>query len=142
MCYARLRLLHLEDRVVDARELYRGYDGIGFVKKRAYSADELMRTADGDIIVVAIGDEPFAELAAWPQRPDYLPAGTGAIGRSSRRPSTGARVGEVWHDLGGRLNFAPKCCGCASRPRRSVIPPVLRSTICTRDALFVFAHSS
>lgn len=69
--YARLRLLHLADRVVDAGELYRGFDGIGFVEKEAYPATELMRTAAGDLIVVATGDEPFARLADWPQEPRY-----------------------------------------------------------------------
>lgn len=70
--YARLRRLQLDDRVVDARELYSGYDGIGFVEEEPYPAGELARTAAGDVIAVASGDESFAELAAWPQRPDYL----------------------------------------------------------------------
>lgn len=32
------------DRVVDARELYDDYDGIGFVQEEPYPADALMRT--------------------------------------------------------------------------------------------------
>lgn len=70
--YARLRLLHLKDRVVDARRLYEGYDGSGFVEKETYPVEALMRDADGDVIVVATTDESFAELSSWPQRPEYL----------------------------------------------------------------------
>jgi hypothetical protein len=70
--YARLRLLHLKDRVVDARDLYEGYDGIGFVEKESYPAETLMRTAGGDLIAVADTNESFAELASWPQQPNYF----------------------------------------------------------------------
>jgi hypothetical protein len=70
--YARARRLHLKDRVVDARELYEGYQGIGFVEKESYSADELMRNSEGDLIAAIETNETFAELASWPQHPDYF----------------------------------------------------------------------
>ena len=60
-----------EDRVVDAHRLYAGFDGIGFVEKEPYPHQALARTADGDPIVAIAGDEPFADLAAWPQSPRY-----------------------------------------------------------------------
>ncbi|WP_407353050.1 hypothetical protein [Luteimonas sp. R10] len=69
--YARARLLHLRDGVIDARELYAGFDGIGFVEKDPYPADAMQRTPDGDLIAAIAGDEPFEALASWPQTAPY-----------------------------------------------------------------------
>jgi hypothetical protein len=70
--YSRLRRLYLKDNVVDSRQLFSGYNGIGFIEKESYGASQLLRTAKGDIIAVAETNETFAELASWPQEPAYL----------------------------------------------------------------------
>ncbi len=69
--YSRLRRLYLRDRVVDARDLYNGYDGIHFVEKDGFSIGELARGEAGDFIAVVSPSESFAELAAWPQTPKH-----------------------------------------------------------------------
>jgi hypothetical protein len=114
--YARLRLLHLNDRVVDARELYEDYNGIDFIEKDSFPAREMMRTADGDLIVVADSNESFAELSSWPQSPEYL-------ARWSWRYRPFFQVLQYWrkegnsHDpsLGVRVNGRAKYWSGASR---------------------------
>lgn len=55
--FARLRELHLRDRVVTSHELYPGFEGNGFAPHRAFGLDELARTADGSVIAAATTDE-------------------------------------------------------------------------------------
>lgn len=69
--YSRVRLLYLKDRVVDARELYEGYEDVHFVEKEGYPADELLRDSNGDIIAMVEPSESFSELASWPQESKY-----------------------------------------------------------------------
>lgn len=70
--YERLRLLYLQKKVIDSRQLFDGYDGIDFVEKEPYSINQLMRTKKGDFIVLAESNEDFSQLASWPQQPSYL----------------------------------------------------------------------
>src|SRR3546814_12434860 len=69
--YVRLRLLYLKDRVIDARQLYEDYNDIHFVEKEGYPVEEFLKDENGDFIVIAAGNESFAELSAWPQEPAY-----------------------------------------------------------------------
>ncbi len=70
--YSRLRRLYLQDTVIDARALYAGYQGIGFIEKEPYGASRFCRDSHGDPLVLAVTNETFAELASWPQQPAYL----------------------------------------------------------------------
>ena len=70
--YSRLRLLYLKNKVIDSRKLFSGYDGIEFEEHDPYSQDQMLRNKKSDPIVVAESNETFAELAAWPQQPNYL----------------------------------------------------------------------
>lgn len=69
--YSRVRLLHLKDRVVDSRELYRGYDDVHFVEKEGYPADQLLTDGNGDLIAIVEPSESFSKLASWPQESKY-----------------------------------------------------------------------
>ena len=70
--YSRLRLLYLKDKVIDSRKLYAGYDGIDFMEKEPYPNSQMLKTKNGDPIVIAESNESFNELASWPQQPAYL----------------------------------------------------------------------
>lgn len=70
--YGRLRLLHLKDKVINARELYQGFNGIDFIEKEKYPASLMATNSNGDLIAVAETDESFASLSSWPQQPEYL----------------------------------------------------------------------
>lgn len=70
--YSRLRLLYLKDKVVDSRELYKGFDGIDFIEKEGYYSGQLLKDKNGNFIAIASGDESFDQLASWPQTADYL----------------------------------------------------------------------
>jgi hypothetical protein len=70
--YSRLRLLHLKDKVVDARNLFSGYDDIEFAEKDPYPFSQLLRTKQGDYLVMAESSGSFSELAFWPQEPAYM----------------------------------------------------------------------
>ena len=69
--YARVRELHLKDKIVDSRELYKGFDDIDFVEKAGYPASQLIKTKKGDLIALATSNESFSELSSWPQEPRY-----------------------------------------------------------------------
>lgn len=59
--WARLRRLHLADRVVTARELWPEFTGTGFAEHATFPLAELPREGGG-IVVTAVGDEddPYA----------------------------------------------------------------------------------
>lgn len=69
--YSRLRLLYLKNKVVDARDLYKGFDGIGFVEKQGYPLSELMKDKNNDFLIVAASDESLPELKSWPDEAGY-----------------------------------------------------------------------
>lgn len=69
--YSRLRLMQLKDKVIDARQVYEGYNDIGFVEKGTYSADQLFRDKNQDYVVYASSNEFFTQLTAWPQTQEY-----------------------------------------------------------------------
>lgn len=69
--YSRLRNLYLKNEVVNARKLYAGFEGTGFVEKAPYPAKQMMRTRNGDYIVMAQPDESLSELASWPENEKY-----------------------------------------------------------------------
>jgi hypothetical protein len=55
--YERLRLLWLNDRVVDSRQLFPDYDGDAFVEQYNYPLPEMLRSGDGDAIVFCTSNE-------------------------------------------------------------------------------------
>jgi hypothetical protein len=76
--YERLRLLWLKDGIVNARELYAGYQGSGFVERENYPLEEMLRTGDGDAITLCTTDEDdpakveVAGAPGWTYRPVKL----------------------------------------------------------------------
>ncbi len=56
--FARLRRLHLRDRVVTPAELWPGFGGDHFADHARFAVSDLVRTADGGVQVVATPDEP------------------------------------------------------------------------------------
>jgi hypothetical protein len=70
--YSRLRKLHLKDKVVSSTDLYKGYDEIDFIEKDSYTAAQLWKAGNGDLIAVAEPDEDFNSLSSWPQEKSYL----------------------------------------------------------------------
>lgn len=65
--YARLRRLHLAERVVLSTELWPRYDGDGFAPVRRFPLDQLTRTPEGHAYVEATTDE------SAPVKADYAP---------------------------------------------------------------------
>ncbi len=55
--YERLRLLWLNDGVVDSRDLYAGYSDVHFVERDAYPLQQLMRLDDGSVLAMCSTDE-------------------------------------------------------------------------------------
>jgi hypothetical protein len=70
--YSRLRLLYLQNKVINARKLFAGYDDIAFVEKDPYPAGQMLRNKNGDFIAFAASDETLTGLASWPQQPAYM----------------------------------------------------------------------
>jgi hypothetical protein len=70
--YSRLRLLYLQNKVIDAKKLFAGHNDIGFIEKDPYPADQMLRNKNGDFMAVAASDETLTELASWPQQPAYM----------------------------------------------------------------------
>lgn len=69
--YSRLRLLHLNNEVVDSRKLYSGYEGIDFIEKDAYPVAQMLRLKDGSPIVLATQNESLTQLNTWPADSAY-----------------------------------------------------------------------
>lgn len=63
--YARLRELHLADRVVTARELWPDYKGYEFTPHARFPLADLQRTAGGDVFVIASTNEPNLQQAEY-----------------------------------------------------------------------------
>jgi len=59
--YERLRLLWLNDRLVDSRELFGTYTGNAFVEDYNYPLYEMLRSGDGDAIVFCTSNEADPE---------------------------------------------------------------------------------
>ena len=55
--YERLRLLWLNDRVVDSRQLFGAYTGTDFVENENYPLNEMLRSGDGDAVVFCSSSE-------------------------------------------------------------------------------------
>jgi hypothetical protein len=69
--YSRLRLLYLKDSIIDSRQLFAGYNEIGFAEKEPYTYDKMLKDSKGGYFVCAEPNETFNQLAAWPQEPAY-----------------------------------------------------------------------
>jgi hypothetical protein len=55
--YERLRLLWLNDRVVDSRQLFGAYTGTDFAEGENYPLGEMLRSGDGDAVVFCSASE-------------------------------------------------------------------------------------
>jgi hypothetical protein len=64
--YSRLRLLHLNNEVIDSRKLYSEYHGIDFIEKETYPISTFPKLKDGSPVAIATSNETFAELSSWP----------------------------------------------------------------------------
>jgi hypothetical protein len=69
--YSRLRQLYLNNEVIDSRKLYSGYNGIDFIEKESYPANKFLRLKDGSLIAIAVPNETFSQLSAWPTDSGY-----------------------------------------------------------------------
>ena len=69
--YSRLRLLYLNNKIVDARSLYKNFNDIDFIEKDEYPANELLKDSNNNYIVVAESDESFSSISSWPQQENY-----------------------------------------------------------------------
>lgn len=69
--YGRLRLLHLKNKEVNAKELYAGYQGHDFIEKGPYPVQQILRNKTGDYIAIAAPDETPQQLASWPEQDAY-----------------------------------------------------------------------
>ncbi len=56
--FERLRLLWLNDQVIDSRSLFSDYTGTAFTEKSSYPLPRLLRTDDGGAIVFCTSNEP------------------------------------------------------------------------------------
>lgn len=69
--YERLRQLWLRDRVVNSLQLYRDYSGDAFAEHENYPVDEMLRTEDGDAIVLATSNEASPSSASSAAAPHW-----------------------------------------------------------------------
>jgi hypothetical protein len=69
--YSRLRLLHLNNEVIDSRKLYSGYNGIDFIEKEEYPVSKFLKLKDGSPIAIATSSETLSELSSWPTDSAY-----------------------------------------------------------------------
>ncbi|MFC3199939.1 hypothetical protein ACFOET_20130 [Parapedobacter deserti] len=65
--YPRLRRLHLKNGVIRSEQLYAGFDGIDFIEKESFPGSEMLEDKAGNRWVFATGNEPIAQLLAWPE---------------------------------------------------------------------------
>ena len=63
--YARLRRLHLADRIVVSTDLWPRFDGDGFAPAREFPLDQLTRTPEGHAVVAATTNESNPEKAHY-----------------------------------------------------------------------------
>lgn len=69
--YERLRLLWLNDRVIDSRQLFASYTGDAFVENVDYPLGQMLRSGEGDAIVFCTSNEadpgksPGNDTAHW-----------------------------------------------------------------------------
>jgi hypothetical protein len=63
--YARLRDLHLKDRVVNSKQIWPAHRGDAFTPHATFPLEALERTADGDAYVSATPDEPAPQNAIY-----------------------------------------------------------------------------
>jgi hypothetical protein len=87
--YSRLRNLYLKDKVVNSIDLYKGFDGIDFIEKQSYPAQQMLKDNNGDLIAIAEPDEDFTSLSAWPQDQAY-------VARSGWRYRLGFKLSQYW----------------------------------------------
>ena len=113
--FARLRRLHLRDRVVTPAQLWPGFGGDHFAEHARFGLDELTRTADGGVEVIATPDEPRPHEARVRRRHGRalevlrLARRAGLAGRAAGSCARGARqrpgglLGEFIADSGWRI---------------------------------------
>ncbi|MBI4584992.1 MAG: hypothetical protein HY717_13350 [Planctomycetes bacterium] len=55
--FARLRRIALRSGWIDSRDLFKGYQGNGFIDQAPYTLERLLRLSGGDVIAAAVSDE-------------------------------------------------------------------------------------
>lgn len=85
--YMRLRRLWLRDGVIEARDLWPGFNGPEFAPDVFYPARRLVRTASGDVLICATTDEPDPHAAAPdPSAPWWAYRGSFPLTQYWRKP--------------------------------------------------------
>jgi hypothetical protein len=69
--YERLRWLWLKNRIVDSRKVYGSYRGEDFAEHRNYPLRDVLRTADGDAIVLCTSNEASPQSNYGFAAPDH-----------------------------------------------------------------------
>ncbi|MBK5191746.1 MAG: hypothetical protein JJE07_00800 [Flavobacteriaceae bacterium] len=93
--YSRMRLLHLNEEIIDARKLYQDYEDVHFIEKEEYPRKEIYRNAQGDYLAAIETNESFSELASWPQTPEYF-------ARQNWRYSPFFKIVQYWRKEGNQ----------------------------------------
>jgi hypothetical protein len=114
--YSRLRNLYLKDKVVNSKELYKGFDGLDFIEKQSYPVQQMLKDDNGDFIAIAEPDENFASLTAWPADQAYQ-------NRGGWRYRPGVKLTQYWRkesakydpSLSVRVNGRAKYWSVASK---------------------------
>jgi hypothetical protein len=97
--YERLRWLWLKNQIVDSRELYRTYRGDDFAEHGTYLLKKMLRTSEGDAIVVCTSNEAFPEANQGFAAPDHWRYRLGRLTQYWKVP-----VSEIEQNLRVRVN--------------------------------------
>jgi hypothetical protein len=89
--YERLRWLFLKDRMVDSRELYRGYRGEDFAERAAYPLPSMLRNSQGDAIVFCTTNEADPQTNPRFTGPDHWRYRLGRLTQYWRVPASDIR---------------------------------------------------
>lgn len=69
--YERLRRLWLKDRIVDSRRLYASYSGDDFAEQGNYPLKDMLRTGEGDAIVLSTTNETDPSAHSNPRAAEH-----------------------------------------------------------------------
>jgi hypothetical protein len=89
--YERLRWLFLKDRLLDSRELYRGYRGEDFAERATYPLPLLLRNSQGDAIVFCTTNEARPQTNPHFTAPDHWRYRLGRLTQYWRVPASDIR---------------------------------------------------
>jgi hypothetical protein len=97
--YSRLRKLHLKDKVIKSTDLYKGFNGTGFIERESYTVSQLWKAGNGDVLAVAESDEDLNSLNSWPQERSYL-------NRAGWRYRPNLKLSQYWRKDASEYDFS------------------------------------